>query len=227
MIIKTEKGEIEYTESLSKAFGIGKKSVVSIIGAGGKTSLVFALAEEISHSLSVLVTTSTHMYCEKGFVTTGKSEDIIKAADKQRYVCAGILNEKSGKISTLEKAELEKCMDFFDVTIAEADGARHMKIKYPRENEPTPVLNTTDTILVMNISAIGEKLQDVCFNPPKDSGVVTCETVRECIKKYREKCIKFSVFLNGTENEKNKADFLKISEAFDGIKIIGGNILRS
>ena len=51
--------------SLAPALGLGPGSVVSLVGAGGKTSLAFALASEAGEAWgwdSVLVTTTTHMF---------------------------------------------------------------------------------------------------------------------------------------------------------------------
>ncbi len=43
-------------------FGIEKNSVTGITGSGGKTSMMFLLAEELSKKGRVLVTTSTKIY---------------------------------------------------------------------------------------------------------------------------------------------------------------------
>ena len=45
-----------------KQFNIKKSDVVTITGAGGKTSLMFALANELSTLGKVLVTSTTKIY---------------------------------------------------------------------------------------------------------------------------------------------------------------------
>lgn len=46
-----------------KYFNIIKNDVITITGAGGKTSLLFFLAEKLSEYGKVLVTTTTKIYC--------------------------------------------------------------------------------------------------------------------------------------------------------------------
>lgn len=230
MILTAINGKIEYYKSLTEAFFIEKKSVVSIIGAGGKTSLIFALADELLTLGSVFITTSTHMYAELGCIFTGNSKDIIQALKENGFALAGVLDCNSDgreKIKCLDKSELDKCINYSDFTLIEADGARHMKIKFPRENEPVIVPQTNKIILVMNIGAVGERTKEVCFNYNdhiKEKADV--DMVIDCIKKYQEKGIDFSVLINGIKSEKNKADFLYISSAFPHLRFVGTDILR-
>lgn len=227
MIFTAENGQIKYCKNFKDAFSIEKKSVVSIIGAGGKTSLVFALADELLKTGTVFVTTSTHMYAENGIVLSGKSSDIIEKLNKDGFAFAGIMDGlTNGKIKSLDKTVLEKCINYADFTLIEADGAKNMKIKFPRENEPVIVPQTNKIILVMNIRAVGENIKKVCFNCGEYKKEVDTDTIVECIKKYKEKDIIFSVFINGIKNEKNKADFLKISSAFSDIRFVGADIVR-
>ena len=52
---------------ITDILNIDKNSIVSIVGAGGKTSLMFQLAEELREKSRVLVTTTTKIYVpEKG-----------------------------------------------------------------------------------------------------------------------------------------------------------------
>ncbi|MGL5542642.1 MAG: hypothetical protein ACRDB2_04840, partial [Fusobacteriaceae bacterium] len=47
---------------VEKIFGIVRGDVVSFTGGGGKTSLIFLLAEELSRKGRVLITTTTKIY---------------------------------------------------------------------------------------------------------------------------------------------------------------------
>ena len=49
--------------SLKEAFGIGPGEIVSLVGGGGKTTLMFALAQELtSGGQSVITTTTTRIF---------------------------------------------------------------------------------------------------------------------------------------------------------------------
>ena len=51
---------------LAKALDV-RKGVTAIIGAGGKTTLLLALARELAQAARVIVTTTTHIYPPDGF----------------------------------------------------------------------------------------------------------------------------------------------------------------
>jgi hypothetical protein len=57
-VSKTKK-EQESVDSLTEALGIEAREMISLVGAGGKTTLMFRLAKELSLSGKRLVTTTT------------------------------------------------------------------------------------------------------------------------------------------------------------------------
>ena len=60
--IKTDKYQrLSYsaTTSLKQAFNISPKEVISLVGAGGKTTLMFALARELASDKGCVITTTT------------------------------------------------------------------------------------------------------------------------------------------------------------------------
>ena len=48
--------------SLIKSFSIKNKDIITIVGAGGKTSLMFSASSLLRKDYKVLVTTTTHIY---------------------------------------------------------------------------------------------------------------------------------------------------------------------
>ncbi|MDF2949885.1 MAG: yqeC, partial [Sedimentibacter sp.] len=49
-------------KTLEEIFNINTGDVVSIVGSGGKTSLLFKLAEELKNKYKVLVSTSAKIF---------------------------------------------------------------------------------------------------------------------------------------------------------------------
>ncbi|MDR1445728.1 MAG: putative selenium-dependent hydroxylase accessory protein YqeC [Treponema sp.] len=97
-----------------------EKKIITVIGSGGKTSLILLLAEQ-SCGKKVLVTTTTRMYIPK----------------EMKGVCvAGKLNEKSGKLESLPLNELEESSSRFDLVLIEGDGSRELPFKAWAEWEP-------------------------------------------------------------------------------------------
>ena len=136
------------------------EKVISIVGAGGKTTLVHKLAREYHRSgKGVLVTTTTHMYVE---ADTDLSCDFFALRDKiikMDIVWRAEISEQ--KISEQSKPKmcglpydlLDKLIkdmpQALDYVIIEADGAKHHSLKYPAADEPVIYPGTTDVIIVL------------------------------------------------------------------------------
>lgn len=151
------------------------KKIISIVGAGGKTTLVHKLAEEYRRKgQSVLVTTTTHMYVE---ADTDLSCDFFDVKDKilkNGYCMAGTpvrsgvqQEDEPRKMQGIPYKLLDRLIndmsDVLDYVIIEADGARHHSLKYPAANEPVIYPGTTDVIVVMGTWEKGRRCADVVF----------------------------------------------------------------
>ena len=66
------------------------KKIISVIGAGGKTTLIHRLAEEYQRKgNSVLVTTTTHMFAEPGTDLSCDAFSVKAKLQKDHYCMAG------------------------------------------------------------------------------------------------------------------------------------------
>ena len=112
-----------------KYFNIIKNDVITITGAGGKTSLLFFLAEKLSEYGKVLVTTTTKIYCpsEEKYesliignnISTGKSKNITVAGSR-------IEDEK---LHSLPYDEINNMRKNYDFVLIEGDGAKEKLLK--------------------------------------------------------------------------------------------------
>lgn len=151
------------------------EKVISIVGAGGKTTLVHKLAREYHRSgKGVLVTTTTHMYVE---ADTDLSCDFFALRDKiikDGYCMAGqkiseqkISEQSKSKMCGLPYDLLDKLIkdmpQALDYVIIEADGAKHHSLKYPAADEPVIYPLTTDVIIVLGTWEKGKLCKDVVF----------------------------------------------------------------
>ncbi len=146
--------------SFLQALGVEKNDVVSLAGAGGKTSLMFRLAEEAKElGFKVLVTTST-----KIFVPDRAQYDRIDLSgtlfsggavrDSGIYL-GGTPAPVSGKMTGAVPELLASRRKLFDLVLIEADGAAAKPLKGWNSTEPVIPLFTTKTIGVLDIQAIG------------------------------------------------------------------------
>lgn len=135
--------------------------MVSIIGAGGKTSLLFRLAREArALGLKVLVTTSTRIVVPEpgeydALDLTGALFTDRTVTEPGIYV-GGIPDSANGKMRGVREDLLSWQQKNFDLVLIEADGAACKSLKGWRDDEPVMVENTTATIGVIDIQTIGK-----------------------------------------------------------------------
>lgn len=154
--------------NLVDAFDIKNKDVITIVGAGGKTSLMFSASSLLRKEYKVLVTTTTNIYVpsEKLYdkiIMLGeiKDEDYKKLIEKSNngvYVIGNkIVNKETSnrsKIKGLSVEVLDKITPYFDIVIIEGDGSKEKPLKGWKDFEPVVYNKTTKTIGVVDIKTI-------------------------------------------------------------------------
>ncbi|WP_015294905.1 MULTISPECIES: selenium cofactor biosynthesis protein YqeC [Tepidanaerobacter] len=158
---------------------IENNEVISLVGAGGKTSFMYALARELSSlQRRVLITTTTHLK-----KPTGKAYELMilencpkRAANKinQIFDASNVAfwadNEVSdGKIRglSMESIDIIADMGIADNILIEADGSKGLPIKAPAYNEPVIPKKTTILIGVIGIDALGRTIDDKTVHRPE------------------------------------------------------------
>jgi probable selenium-dependent hydroxylase accessory protein YqeC len=168
--------EIKEYSTFESAFSITGGEIISLVGAGGKTTLMFALARELSAPGKLVITTTTTKIFEPSASLT---EQLIIEEDEYKLI--GLLNHIPGKYQhvTLAKSRLFpnkligispefvallKSLESVSHIIIEADGASQRPLKAPNETEPVIPEKTTLVIPVVGIDALGRPLNgDVVF----------------------------------------------------------------
>ena len=134
--------------------------VIAIVGAGGKTTLVHKLAKEyMDKGLKVLVTTTTHMYKEKNTLADASVDEMVDCLNRNHYCMAGS-SAGDNKIKALPEDVYNRLCSEADVVIVEADGSKHMPLKYPEPWEPVIPFNTDKIIIVAGLHGLGMKCKD-------------------------------------------------------------------
>ncbi|MHC3400980.1 selenium cofactor biosynthesis protein YqeC [Aeromonas veronii] len=126
-----------------------RTTLISLCGAGGKTSTLFWLAEYFyKQGKKVLITTTTRMFLP----APSHYRELIIEADPVRQLtrCQQLpdkptlvalfshLDERTGKVAgpDLRQIDLLKGQKRFDLILVEADGAHHKLLKVPALHEP-------------------------------------------------------------------------------------------
>ncbi|MDO4961823.1 MAG: selenium cofactor biosynthesis protein YqeC [Eubacteriales bacterium] len=172
--------------------------VISVVGAGGKTTLIHLLADkfmlesgrpDIGNSpASVLITTTTHMYIEQGADLSCDRDLICGKLRQGGIVMAGspCISEPR-KLGRLPSDVFRVAAAHAGLTLIEADGAKHFPAKYPAENEPVIIPETNLIIIVMGLKSIGKKIKDAVFRYElmlaefSEAGIyISPETIVDC-----------------------------------------------
>lgn len=137
-----------------------KGHIISIVGAGGKTSVMYSLAKQFAkQGFKTLVATTTHIYKPEECYAKSISE-AEKLWNNGRYAVVG-KECANGKIEKADK--LESFIEKADAVLIEADGARHLPIKVPRINEPVIYPESDIVIGVVGLDCIGKQFKESCF----------------------------------------------------------------
>ncbi len=163
-------------ESLGLTDGSG---VISLIGAGGKTSLMFRLARELAAlGRTVLTTTTTNLFFPSldqspvTLVTETVPEFLARAGAVLKHhphVSAGTCRlPETGKLKGFAAAMIDEIRQagLFDWIIVEADGARQLPIKASDVHEPVMPSATTVIVHVTGLDALNTPVDDTHVHRP-------------------------------------------------------------
>ena len=176
----------EEIESISSILGLRSGDVVSIVGAGGKTTTMYRICAELSvRKLRVISTTTTAIQRP----TSKQSPSLLIASDNPDQVATiakGLethghvtvvgKTRRTDKFEGLNAAQIAAFRDLADVVVIEADGARHAAIKAPAEHEPAVPAFTTVCLSVSGLHALGRPLGDVCHRAER-AAVLTDDSI--------------------------------------------------
>ena len=135
--------------------------IVAVVGSGGKTTLIKKLAEQYrTEGKTVLVTTTTHMFIEADTLLTDDADTILRALEERGIVMAGV--PEGIKIKALSPETFVAVSAAADVVLVEADGSKHMPLKFPNATEPVIPEHTDEIIVVWGPHGLGKPAREVC-----------------------------------------------------------------
>lgn len=161
-------------------------AAISVAGAGGKTSLIFAWAGELAAAgRKVMVTTTTHMmhpefadddYSCPALIYPPDYSPSESSLDEDREKLNALLDEhgmvmiaaadpdNERKVTAPPGELLEYVYETADIVLTEADGSRRMPLKWPRSHEPAIPENTDITVFVCGLGSLGADVSDAVYN---------------------------------------------------------------
>ncbi|PLX42949.1 MAG: putative selenium-dependent hydroxylase accessory protein YqeC [Deltaproteobacteria bacterium] len=235
---------------LLEAFSVDTPELVTLVGGGGKTTLMYALIREAkARGLKAAAATTTKLFEPKSSdgvelcLVNGKEDfpRILGGAVPPLFASGRI---PGGKVSGLTPELIDELYGEggYDLIVVEGDGSRRMPLKAPGDGEPVVPFMTSLFIAVVGLSALGATLdEDNVFRPhlaakatgAKVGDTITTEMVSallnapEGLKKGLPAYARGLVALNqcDTDEEFRKADelakkILSGSSEWEGVAIL-------
>ncbi|MDD2495029.1 MAG: selenium cofactor biosynthesis protein YqeC [Tissierellia bacterium] len=153
-----------HIKKLENIFNIKKGDIISIVGSGGKTSLLFMLANSLKKNYNVLVTTSTKIY-KPNYNDCDYLYTDLKSYFKNKLfvnnavtVISKSINKDSNKLIGIDNNDLNNIYKDFDVVLIESDGSKKMSLKGWKSYEPCILNKTNKTIGIIPIDNLDKKV---------------------------------------------------------------------
>lgn len=156
---------------LPDCFGIDNKTrTVAIVGAGGKTSLMYFLAREIvNQGLTVVTTTTTKIFppepaqspCSVTLAEDPRLASLHHFLTQFGHVTVGQnIIKSNGKLRGIDEDAIEICLRVAQCVLVEADGANGRPIKAPEEWEPVIPRQADLVIPIVGLDCLGKPVTD-------------------------------------------------------------------
>jgi probable selenium-dependent hydroxylase accessory protein YqeC len=190
-----------------------RPGITALIGGGGKTSTMYALAEELREKGSVIVCTSTHILRPPQYPYLPR---LAEQLNKGEVVSTGTID--GSKLSTPEQP-FSELIRYADYVLVEADGSRQLPLKAHASHEPVIPSVTNTVLVVIGIDGFGMPIQEAAHRPELFAGIcgasvddiVTEEMVRTVLSTYP----RFDgVVINKADDERQLAKAESLAKQF-------------
>lgn len=151
--------------SLIKEMQLQNSRIITLVGAGGKTTLLYALCTEFAQQERTLLTTTTHIYepldLPGAVLVTEEDMEQLQTAFLSSPLAA--LGKPGTKWSSPSFSFLRQIQNIPDRIVCEGDGSRRLPVKIPRENEPVFYPGTDTVIGVIGLSCLNKPAASCLF----------------------------------------------------------------
>ena len=167
---------------ISTQLALKDREVIGIYGAGGKTTLLYRLAQELSEAQKrVLVTTTTKIYRPEEFYTVVigdflEAREMLRSCfNEQKVVVLGSALLPGNKLEGIDRTWPERFLHdgVVDYVLVETDGAASKAIKGYADHEPVLPENATLLLPIIGLDALGRRLvAEYVHRPEHLAGII-------------------------------------------------------
>lgn len=148
---------------LTEVLGVKRGDVISLTGAGGKTSCLYRLGEEWCGQKVLLTTTTKMFYPSLEMVEQIVSEEMWRCGEPnirpgRTFIYGGLTKER--KCTAISPSLLASLTADYDLTVVEADGSKGLPLKGYREDEPCIPDCAGMNVGVVTPAALGRRVNE-------------------------------------------------------------------
>ncbi len=157
-----------YGNLLKQSLGLGERENISLVGAGGKTTLMYLLAKTLSASGYRIITTTTTKLLEPGPDETpclclGEAHDsVLQKVELHGHVTVASRRLADGKLQGIHPRQVDGLWESgkMDYLIVEADGAARRPLKAPASYEPVIPVSTGLVVALVGVDGFEALLSE-------------------------------------------------------------------
>ena len=203
---------------VSQELGV-REGVLSVIGSGGKTTLLATLARELPGP--VILCTTTHMLPFPGIslLPGDEIQPVREALLGERVVCLGRPDEKEKLTApALPMSQLQTLVPW---VLVEADGSKRLPMKAHAPYEPVIPPESGQTILVAGASGFGRPIRQAVHRPERfcaltGAGLEDLVTPELAARAIAREGLASQVLLNQVEEREDWAAAQAFARALEG-----------
>ena len=215
---------MELKERLEIAPGI-----TSVIGGGGKTTLLRVLGEELARRSRVLLCTSTKILPFPALPCAQTTAELYRLRETERLLCAGRMLPDSGKL-TAPELPFSRLAELFDYVLVEADGAARRPLKAHAAHEPVIPPESGQTICVVGASGFGRPIGEAAHRPElfarlAGAAIQDAVTVEMAAAVLKAEALHQRVLINQVDTLPDPSEAKRLADLLDA-PVLAGSLRR-
>lgn len=155
----------KHYQKLIDLFPFSDYRIIAVIGGGGKTSLLFALGEELSAKSPVILSTTTHMHYPSHLdikqIVLEDDPDQVRLVLSSYPLCYVAAPYQHNKLQRPSDQMLQIVEEMGIPVLYEADGSRSLPIKCMGEQEPAVPSSCSLVIQMIGASCLHQTISKV------------------------------------------------------------------
>ena len=154
--------------------------LISLVGGGGKTTLLYALARQLrAAGQRVITTTTTHIFPPTPgqsplYLLAPGAQDLDAALAQHGHVTVARELLPQGKLAGLTFDAVQALRAHQAVLLVEADGAAMRPLKAPAEHEPAVPPSTDICLALLGLGGVGLSVHEAVHRPERACALSGC-----------------------------------------------------